>query len=112
MQALAAFLVSALGGFVGWLAKRLTFKYAVITAYIAGYFALLLAFFVGLKVVASGLFMVAPSDYLKIGFYIFWPDNAPFIFSAIISVDVAQFIYRLHAYQMRVMLDSIARIGA
>jgi hypothetical protein len=112
MQALAAFFASVLGGLVGFFVKHIALKYAVVAAYIVAYFSLLLAFAVGLKAVASSLVMVAPSPYLKMGFYLFWPDNAPYVFSAIISVDVSRFIYRLHSHQLKVALASIARIGA
>jgi hypothetical protein len=106
MGGMYSFLAGVLASFLGWFLKRVTIRGAAVVAYIAAYVALLLTLFLTAKTLVAGLVYVS-NDVLKMAFFIFWPDNAEVVFSAVVGTDLSIAIWRIHRENMKAIMKSL-----
>lgn len=100
MSYLATFLVSVFSGFFTWLAQYFSKKTAFAVTLGATGLSMTIAFYVAIKLLVSGLVYTISNQYLLMGFWALWPDNADICIAACLSADVAAFVYR---YKMKMI---------
>lgn len=100
MTYLAQFFVSIFSGLFTWLAGYFTRKTALALTVIATGLAMTTTFYVSIKLLVSGVVATVSNQYLLMGFWALWPDNADLCISACLSADVAAFVYR---YKLKIM---------
>jgi hypothetical protein len=96
MNAIAAFFISVGSAVFGWLIKRFSLNVSFALAYVTAYIAALTTFLVTIKAGAAALYLSFPDGWLKVGFYVCWPDNAELCIGAIITSDIAKFVFVLY----------------
>lgn len=101
MQLLAGFLLTAFGKLFEFFALHIGKKIAMGAAVIATAAALLGVFWLALKALILGLAHQVTNQYLLMGFYMLWPNNAELCISAYWTAQVTAFIYREHRENLR-----------
>lgn len=101
MQWLAAFLLSAFGKLFDWFAVYIGKKVAMGAAVLATAAALLGVFYLALKALVLALAYNVTNEYLLMGFYMLWPDNAEVCIGAYWTAQVTAFIYREHRENLK-----------
>lgn len=98
MKFLASFLTSIFSSLFGLLSSWLGQKAAMATAIVTVSLAALATLVAALKLLYTGITYAMPSSglghYLLIGFNLFLPDNWEVCVGAMLSADVAVFLYR------------------
>jgi hypothetical protein len=94
MPLFAGWLASAFGWIWGLFAAWLSVRAAFIASIVAVSLALVLAVFLVVKGLITGLVGVVPYEPLVMGFWACWPSNAETCIAAAFGCDIAVFIYR------------------
>ncbi|WP_068636746.1 DUF5455 family protein [Thauera butanivorans] len=100
MTYLAQFLISIFGGLFTWLAQYFTRKTAMALTLVATGLAMTTTFYLSIKLLVTGVVGAISNQYLLMGFWALWPDNADVCIAACLSADVGAFVYR---YKMKMM---------
>lgn len=101
MSLFAQFLASVFGGLFSFFAQYFTKKVAVLTTVMATMTAITAAFYLAIKALIQGLMVPINNEWLLMGFYAFWPNNAELCLSACFAAEIAAFIYRMHMDTVR-----------
>lgn len=101
MSAMAAFFASVFSGIFTFFATYFGKKVALGAALITVSLAITTAFYIGIKALVAGILYQVTNEWVLMAFYMVWPSNAEVCIAAVISAEVAGFLYRMHMDTVR-----------
>lgn len=102
MPLLGGLFVGLFGALVDFFVKYVTKKVALMSAALATFLLLTLAFWAAVTAALLGVAVTFPGgDAVAIGVWLMVPDNAPLCLSAIVAVDTAVGLYRWNVENLR-----------
>jgi len=103
MGKFSAWLGTAFGSLIGFFAQWVTKKTALGLAVITMIAGLTLTLYLTLKVMVASLAVYIVNKWILMGMSVIWPSNAEACIAAMLSCDVAIYLYRNHVENIKAM---------
>lgn len=106
MSKLAAFLLIVFTSCFDFIAKYFSRKVAIGATSVAAMLSVTTAFYLTIKGLVNFSVSQITNEYLLMGFYACWPDNADACIAICLSADVIAFMYRYNTDLLKIFTTS------